>query len=223
MKLSVSQKVPAAWNQARMIEIIGAIETQSNLHAEGRLQGRHLSSASVPTTGNFGKGDIVWDSNPTLSNGTVRIGWICTVAGAPGTFQEILVQAASYVPILSSVTNSLGADVSLNDTGQYFTGPSVSQGSSGTWFASGTVTVTDGAGAAAFNAKLWDGTSVIASARVSTTAGNQRASMSLSGRLATPAGNIRISVNDETSTSGTIIFNGSGNSMDSTLTAMRIG
>jgi hypothetical protein len=40
----------------------------------------------------------------------------------------------------SPVTNSLGADVLLNNTANYFTGPSVAQGTSGTWFASGNVT-----------------------------------------------------------------------------------
>lgn len=122
---------------------------------------------------------------------------------------------------LTSITASLGADVSLNNTGSYFDGPSVAQGTSGTWFASGTVTLIDTAGGASFNVKLWDGTTVIASAGPTTSAINQRITVSLSGSLSSPAANIRISVNDASSTSGAIKFNSSGNSKDSTLTAVR--
>src|SRR2546426_953355 len=43
------------------------------------------------------------------------------------------------IPTLTPITNSLGADVALNNTANYFDGPSVAQGTSGTWFASGTV------------------------------------------------------------------------------------
>ena len=123
----------------------------------------------------------------------------------------------------SPITNSLGADVACNNTANYFTGPSAAQGTSGTWFGSGTVTVSDTAGAANFSVKLWDGTTVISSARVNSNTANANRIISLSGFIASPAGNIRISVRDETSTSGLILFNASGNSKDSTITAFRIG
>ena len=123
----------------------------------------------------------------------------------------------------SGITNSLSGDVALNNTGSYFTGPTIAQGSTGTWFASGSVTVEDTAGNAGFNVKLWDGTTVIASARVFSAGGaGYCISVALSGYLATPAGNIRISVQNVTSTSGQIRFNSSGNSKDSTLSAFRI-
>jgi hypothetical protein len=125
------------------------------------------------------------------------------------------------VPVLSSLTNSLGADVALNNTANYFTGPTVAQGTSGTWFASGTVTLTDTAGAAFFYVKLWDGTTVIASGVVRTDVASAIDTVSLSGYLASPAGNIRISVRDVTSTSGAIKFNVSGESKDSTLSVFR--
>ena len=51
------------------------------------------------------------------------------------------------------ITASLGADVLLNATGSYFTGPQIAQGTVGTWFASGTVSVLDTAGAANMRAK----------------------------------------------------------------------
>lgn len=123
---------------------------------------------------------------------------------------------------LSPITASLGADVALSNTGQYFTGPTIAQGSVGTWFASGSVTLHDTAVAAKMNVKLWDGTTVIASANATTPFANYRVVVSLSGYIATPAGNIRISVNDATSTAGVILYNQSGNSKDSTITAIRV-
>lgn len=123
---------------------------------------------------------------------------------------------------LTSITASLGADVSLNNTGSYFDGPSVAQGTSGTWFVSGYVTLVDTAGAATMNVKLWDGTTVVASSSINLISANTRQCISLSGVITSPAGNLRISVNDATSTSGIIRFNSSANSKDSTITAARI-
>ena len=123
----------------------------------------------------------------------------------------------------SQITNSIAGDVALNNTGSYFVGPTVAQGTSGTWWASGTVTLIDTAGGAVYDAKLWDGTTVIASARHTMNSGTQYCSISLQGYIASPAGNIRISVQDTSSTSGSIIANASGDGKDSTVSAIRIG
>lgn len=123
----------------------------------------------------------------------------------------------AYTPL----TNSLGADVNLSNTSNYFDGPTVAQGTTGTWFASGTVSIGDTVTGSTFDVKLWDGTTVIASARTSTGSAAFTA-ISLSGYLAAPAGNIRISVKDVTTTGGTIRFNSTGNSKDSTISAFRI-
>lgn len=124
---------------------------------------------------------------------------------------------------MSNLTNSLGADVALSNTANYFDGPSVAQGTSGTWWASGTVTLTDTSSAAKFDCKLWDGTTVIASASGASVNNTSNQSISLQGYLASPAGNIRISCKDLTSTSGKIVFNGTGTSKDSTISVIRIG
>ena len=120
------------------------------------------------------------------------------------------------------LTNSLGADVPLNNTANYFDGPTVAQGTDGVWFASGTVTVVDTASAAAFYAKLWDGVTVIASA-ANWAVGGAPGQISLSGFISNPAGNIRISVRDVTTTHGFLWANATGNSKDCTLSAFRIG
>jgi hypothetical protein len=120
----------------------------------------------------------------------------------------------------SYFTSALGADVALNVTANYFLGPSIAQGATGTWLVTGTVTVTDTASAHIY-AKLWDGTTVIASG-VMTVLNNDFVAIALSGVITNPAGNLRISVRDFTTVNGKILFNASGNSKDSTITAIRI-
>ena len=135
---------------------------------------------------------------------------------------EIVRSLATSFTDSRHITNSLAGNVSLNNTSNYFDGPTVAQGTSGTWYVSGTVTVLDTSGAAAYFAKLWDGATVIASGRCDSAAANQVITISLSGRIAAPAGNLRISVRDTSSTSGSILSNATSNSKDSTITAYRI-
>ena len=121
----------------------------------------------------------------------------------------------------TNITNSLGADVLLNNTAAFFDGPSVAQGTSGTWCATGGVTLLDTA-VSGFIVKLWDGTTVIDSTRAVNPVANGQVKVTLSGCLASPAANIKISVRDSSTVNGTMQFNASGNSKDSTLTVWRI-
>jgi len=122
---------------------------------------------------------------------------------------------------LSTVTNTLGGAVNLNNTANFFDGPSVAQGTVGTWFASGTVTIAGNVGDNII-CKLWDATTIIASASyVQASGAATRNSMSLSGSLTSPAANIRISCRDVTSTSGTIAQSDGLNNTASVLTALR--
>lgn len=123
---------------------------------------------------------------------------------------------------LSSLAASLGADVVLNNTANYFDGPSIAQGATGTWLASGTVTLVDTGSAGGFFCKLWDGTTVVASARSDSAVANAIAAIALSGLFTSPAANIRISCRDAVAVTGKILFNNTGNSKDSTITAVRI-
>jgi hypothetical protein len=145
--------------------------------------------------------------------------------GTGGTLGTAAYTAATaYMPSGVQITNTLGADVAMNNAANYFDGPSVAQGSTGTWFASGTVTVAEGtvAGAGVF-CKLWDGTNVIASGAMYVQgASSDVGSLSLSGYRASPAGNIRISCRSPGSITGNILFNQTGNSKDSTITAFRV-
>lgn len=124
---------------------------------------------------------------------------------------------------LPKITASLGADVALNNVSNYFDGPSVAQGTSGTWLAVATVTISDVSNSGGtVNCKLWDGTSVIASAAFRMPLAGSF-SVSLSGVITSPAGNLRVSCQDAAFTTGKILFNATGNSKDSTITAVRIG
>jgi hypothetical protein len=139
-------------------------------------------------------------------------------SNAPGT------SWGGYATISAGpLKNSIASVIHLNNVSNYFDGPSVAQpmgAAAGTWFASGTVTLADSTGPAAFLCKLWDGTTVIASAVNEGTIASDSVALSLSGVLASPVGNLRISCNDITSTSG--VFNASGNFLDPTITAFRI-
>lgn len=177
--------------------------------------------------------DIVMISDQAASGALKRVtvsslasaGSVSSIAGNTGAFTlgTGLTNSVNDIRVsLPSLTNSLGADVALSNTASYFDGPSVAQGVSGTWLATGNVVLQDTAGAAQFNAKLWDGTTVIASNTVTGDIASRKVQLSLSGIITSPAGNIRISVNDTSSTSGKILFNSTGLSKDSTVTAVRI-
>jgi hypothetical protein len=129
----------------------------------------------------------------------------------------------SYVS--SVVTNSLGGDVTMTTGGTYYDGPSVAQGSSGTWFVSGTITIVPGGSGENHSVKLWDGTTVIASAGIRSSSNATPNAVSLSGYITSPAGNLRISAttSSNASSSDKIAASATGNGKDSTITAYRIG
>ncbi len=142
------------------------------------------------------------------------------------TFAQVDYSDISNTPsgtiTLTKLTNALSGDIALNDITKYFDGPGVAQGSSGVWFVSGSVTCDD-VGASVFYVKLWDGTNLIASG-TSTTAGNLYTTcISLAGYISNPSGNIRLSVKAVSSITAKIVFNYTGNSKDSTITAIQIG
>lgn len=112
----------------------------------------------------------------------------------------------------SPATNVLGADVAMNNTGNFFDGPSVAPPPGATLVrASGQITIKDtGAGGGLFFYKLWDGTTVIASGSITTANASQLATVSLSGQITNPTGNIRMSCKDQTAITGVICFNAAG-------------
>jgi len=171
---------------------------------------------------NDGSGIITLDPNAseTIDGGT-------TLALHPGQACAIFCDGSNFKTVglarFGEITNSLAADVLLNNVSNYFDGPSIAQGSVGRWWVEGTITLIDTGTAAGFIVKLWDGTNVIASAIHNSAAAGSRVTVTLSGFISSPAGNLRISAKDATATTGKILFNGSGESKDSTISAFRIG
>jgi hypothetical protein len=125
---------------------------------------------------------------------------------------------------LGQLSNYLASDVALSASGTYFDGPSITQGTTGTWSASGSVVITDTAAGGAFFCKLWDGTNVIAAGAGNPSGAGVRITISLSGQITSPAGNIRISCADEADTTGSIRSNSTSQSTtrDSSVSAFRI-
>ena len=75
-----------------LLDLLRNSNVKVNQLADGRFAGRDLTSATVPTTGMYAKGDFVANSNPTelgaASSRYVIEGWLCLVGGTPGTFVQ---------------------------------------------------------------------------------------------------------------------------------------
>jgi hypothetical protein len=158
--------------------------------------------------------DIILSQASASQFGAVKVdGTTITASGG-------VISAVSQT--LSKANNSLGSNTAIA-SGSYTDGPSCAQGTSGTWFASGTITVKF-TGNCILAVKLWDGTTVISSARLlgTATAFQDTWTLALSGYITSPAGNIRISANGSAA-NATFQFNDSGNSKDCTISAIRIG
>ncbi|MGM4997853.1 beta strand repeat-containing protein [Tardiphaga sp. 538_B7_N1_4] len=152
-------------------------------------------------------------------------GSVASIAGNTGAFTLGigLTNAVNDIRVsLSTATALLGADVPMSVAGTYYDGPSIAQGTSGTWLVTGTVTITDTGTTPAFNIKLWDGTTVIASTKTINPIAGVAVSATLSGIKSSPAGNLRISVAAVGSTTGKILFNASGAGGDGSISAIRI-
>ena len=206
------------WNARETVLTGGAVTFTDIADADyaGQVAWVYMNAAHVWTDGAVF--DVQGGANYTAAVGD----WVRINAVTVSTFDVTIFPALGQPISMQPITNSLGADVALNNTSNFFDGPSIAQGTAGTWFVSGSVTLNDTAGTAGYNVKLWDGTTVIDSCRITQTGANAPVIAHLSGYISSPAGNIRITVKDLTSTSGAIIFNTSGESKDSTVSAIRI-
>lgn len=135
--------------------------------------------------------------------------------------QWVAVSGSSGALDLKPITAALSADVVLNNTANYFDGPSLTL-PPGTWFVSASCTVSDTGGLANIYGKLWDGATVISSGVWVCPAAAYYHTMTLAGSITVtnPAGTVvKFSARDQTLNSGVIRWNASGNGKDSTLTA----
>jgi hypothetical protein len=124
---------------------------------------------------------------------------------------------------LSQTTAALAADVSMTSANTFFPGPVVPNSSgTGTWWVCGTIELTDTASSSNITYKLWDGTNVIASGQVSIPAANNFVSVTRCGYDTNPPGNLRMDAENISTTTSKILFNRSGLSLDSSISAHRI-
>ena len=122
----------------------------------------------------------------------------------------------------SPIKSYLGSNTNVV-TGSFTDGPSVAQGSTGTWFASGSLVIEDLVNSQnSFNVRLWDGTTVISSGVLNILNTAEQGQITLSGYLASPAGNLRLSVVAVNHNSAFMAFNLSGDSKDCGISAFRI-
>ena len=68
------------------------IAQQVNQLSEGQLVATYNAGTAAPTTGTWARGDFIANSAPSelgaASSKYVIRGWICTVAGTPGTWVQ---------------------------------------------------------------------------------------------------------------------------------------
>jgi hypothetical protein len=213
-------------NNANASTLVGNVTTGSAARTDFTIDGLTLKASPASTDE-----VIIWDIAGTAikkttvagigtSSGVSSFG---TLTGAITAGNGVSCVTATCAVSLSEFTNALGSNVALNNNNNYFTGPTVAQGGTGTWYASGTVTVYDASTATAqYFCKLWDGTTVISIGTGQQSTTGIGVSISLSGYLASPASNITISCREINATTGNILSTLDSNAKASVLSAFRI-
>lgn len=89
MKLAVT---PLAVTDAATAQWYREIARQVNGLSEGSISARYQAATAAPTTGTYQQGDFVTNSAPAEAGVAlsryVILGWVCTVAGTPGTWLQ---------------------------------------------------------------------------------------------------------------------------------------
>lgn len=77
----------------QLLTVLRDLGNRLNSLSVGSLYGVRGQATVAPTTGTWAKGDVIRNSAPTEAGVAlakyVIYGWICTVAGSPGTWLEI--------------------------------------------------------------------------------------------------------------------------------------
>jgi hypothetical protein len=94
-RLSLEQFVQSEYDRGLMTEMVRQIEDAINRLSEGRIYQNYNAAIAAPTgtAQSYQLGDKVWNLSPTPAGAPgseyVILGWVCTAAGSPGTFEEI--------------------------------------------------------------------------------------------------------------------------------------
>lgn len=96
MRVSQDPRLPTVSNvnfTTQLTQLLREFAKQLNLLSEGHIQAVTNATIAAPTTGTWQQGDKVWNSQPSelgsASSKYVIIGWVCTVAGTPGTWLQM--------------------------------------------------------------------------------------------------------------------------------------
>jgi len=118
----------------------------------------------------------------------------------------------------------LGSNVALNNTGQWFIGPTLTLGT-GVWLVFGTATINAAASGARVSVRLTDGTNVKDSSSTTWPSALTPAIVhfGLVGIFTNPGAAVRIEGNNADSTGGGFVYNQTSQGRDCTLKAIRIG
>ena len=211
--------VPVATTPSAVLDIIGSTTGNILYRASGGTGWQVLAPGSNGQVLTQGASTPSWGNAGTLTNVTITAS---TGLTSTGTCNISTTGTCTLATNLSSVTNSLSGNVAMNNISNFFDGPSTAQGTSGTWFASGSVSVEDTSAVAGIVCKLWDGTTIISSGTQTTQAASNFATIALSGVIASPAANIKISCKDLSSTNGIIGGTVGSTANASTLTVVRL-
>jgi len=88
MKINVNRLAA----DVELLRVLREIAAQLNALSEGSIGAHYTARAAAPTTGTWNKGDKVRNNAPSElgSAGSKYVidGWICTVAGTPGTWLQ---------------------------------------------------------------------------------------------------------------------------------------
>lgn len=94
-KLSSDVFIGSSYNRPSLSQMMRKVDEQVNGLSEGRIKATYAAQTAAPTTGSYAVGDKIWNSNPaelgTVGGKYIVLGWICTVAGEPGTLKEMRV------------------------------------------------------------------------------------------------------------------------------------
>ena len=95
MKVDIDPRVVNAQgviNPQRTTEVLRRIAQQLNALGDGQISATNAQT-TFPTTGTYQQGDRILNSAPTEAGAAaakyVITGWICTVAGTPGTWLQM--------------------------------------------------------------------------------------------------------------------------------------
>lgn len=101
---NLAERIQSVFNRSNISDVVRAITSPLGQLLDGRIQPK-VTATTVPSGSARAStaGDVVWDSNPTVRGSIapgvaasyVRVGWVCTVPGSPGTWQEMRIATGS--------------------------------------------------------------------------------------------------------------------------------